>query len=79
VAPFAHDALVEESAPERCRLVLGSWSWPALAARIGAFDADVEVVGPPELQAAFALLARRYAAAAGAAAGAPLARTRPTN
>ena len=64
VAPFAHDALVEELGPERCRLVLGAWSWPALAARVGAFDTDVEVVGPPELNAAFAVLARRYAAAA---------------
>jgi predicted DNA-binding transcriptional regulator YafY len=63
VAPFAHDAIVEEVGPERCRLVLGAWSWPALAAAIGAFDADVEVVGPPELKAAFVLLARRYAAA----------------
>ncbi|WP_370385135.1 helix-turn-helix transcriptional regulator [Catenulispora sp. GAS73] len=63
VAPFAHDAVVEELAPERCRLVLGSWSWPALAAAIGVFDADIEVVGPPELRDAFALLARRYAAA----------------
>ncbi|WP_194908459.1 helix-turn-helix transcriptional regulator [Catenulispora rubra] len=62
-APFAHDAVVEELDSERCRLVLGSWSWPALAAAIGVFDADVEVVGPPELKAAFALLARRYAAA----------------
>ena len=64
VAPFAHDAVVEELGPERSRLVLGAWSWPALAAAVGAFDADVEVVGPPELKAAFALLARRYAAAA---------------
>jgi predicted DNA-binding transcriptional regulator YafY len=64
VAPFARDAVVEELGPDRCRLVLGSWSWPALAAAVGAFDAGVEVVGPPELEAAFATLARRYAAAA---------------
>jgi predicted DNA-binding transcriptional regulator YafY len=64
VAPFAHDAVVEELGPDRCRLALGAWSWPALAAAIGAFDADVEVIGPPELKAAFASLARRYAAAA---------------
>ena len=63
VAPFVRDGIVEELAPERCRLVLGAWSWPAVAAAIGAFDADVEVVGPPELKAAFAVLARRYAAA----------------
>ena len=65
VAPFVQDAVVEELGPDRCRLTLGAWSWPALAAAVGAFDADVEVVGPPELKAAFALLARRYAAAAG--------------
>jgi predicted DNA-binding transcriptional regulator YafY len=65
VAPFVHDAVVEEIGPDRCRLTLGAWSWPALAAAVGAFDAGMEVVGPPELKAAFALLARRYAAAAG--------------
>ncbi|WP_370340419.1 helix-turn-helix transcriptional regulator [Catenulispora sp. MAP5-51] len=64
VAPFARDAVVEEVGPQRCRLVMGAWSWPALAAALGAFDADVEVVGPPELKDAFAILARRYAAAA---------------
>ena len=48
------------------RLVTGSWSWVGLAARVGAlFDADVEVIGPPELREAFDRLARRYAAAAG--------------
>lgn len=71
VAPFApaHDAVVEELGPDRCRLTAGAWSWPALAAAVGAFDADVEVVGPPELKAAFAVLARRYAAAAGGLKG----------
>ncbi|MFC9090419.1 helix-turn-helix transcriptional regulator [Nocardiopsis dassonvillei] len=61
VAPFAHDGLVEEVGPERCRLVLGSWSWIALASAVGRFDADFEVVGPSELEDAFARLARRYA------------------
>ncbi|MEV1082803.1 WYL domain-containing protein [Streptomyces sp. NPDC050211] len=60
------DGVVEELTPNRCRLVLGSWSWPALAATIGRFDADIEVVGPAELQDAFARLARRYADAASA-------------
>lgn len=64
VAPFARDAVVEEAGPDRCRLQLGSWSWPAMAAAAGAFDAPIDVIGPPELKAAFALLARRYAAAA---------------
>ena len=64
VAGFAHDGVVEELAPDRCRLTLGSWSWPSLAALIGRFDADFEIVGPPELSAAFARLGRRYAQAA---------------
>jgi hypothetical protein len=51
--------------PDRCRLVMGAWSWPGLAASIGRFDADVEVVGPGELKEAFAHLARRYAGAGG--------------
>ncbi|MEU3958724.1 WYL domain-containing protein [Streptomyces buecherae] len=66
VARHAFDGLVEELGPARCRLVLGSWSWTGLACAIGRFDADFEVVGPPELRSALARLARR---AAGAAAG----------
>ncbi|MEU9214640.1 WYL domain-containing protein [Streptomyces sp. NPDC048415] len=64
VAPHVHDAVVEEFGPHRCRLILGSWSWPALAAVLGRFDADIKVVGPAELKDAFARLARRYADAA---------------
>ncbi len=64
VAPHVPDATVEELGPDRCRLTLGSWSWPALAAAVGAFDCDVEVVGPPALREAFAHLARRFADAA---------------
>ncbi|WP_338765818.1 YafY family protein [Nocardia vulneris] len=64
VSPFLHDGIVEDLGPDRCRVVLGSWSWPALAAAIGLFDTDIEVVGPAELKAAFGRLARRYAATA---------------
>ncbi|MFE1960857.1 helix-turn-helix transcriptional regulator [Streptomyces sp. NPDC059479] len=64
VSRYTHDGVVEELGPDRCRLVLGSWSWPGLAAGIGRFDADIEVVGPAELKDAFARLARRYADAA---------------
>ncbi|MEV0236633.1 WYL domain-containing protein [Nonomuraea sp. NPDC050786] len=75
VSRFTRDGVVEELGPERCRLILGSWSWPGLAAAIGRFDADIEVVGPAELKDAFAHLARRYAhAAAGTPAAPPLAR-----
>ncbi|MEV5703819.1 WYL domain-containing protein [Actinoallomurus sp. NPDC052274] len=64
VAPFARDGIVEELGSDRCRLTLGSWSWTGLAAAIGRFDTDIEVIGPPQLTAAFARLAARYADAA---------------
>jgi len=64
VSRFVYDGVVEELGPNRCRVVLGSWSWLGLAATIGRFDADIEVVGPAELKHAFAHLARRYANAA---------------
>ncbi len=60
VAPYVPAGIVQEVGPRRCRLVVGSWSWVALAAAVGRFDAQMEVVGPPELKAAFAVLARRY-------------------
>ncbi|MEU6002647.1 WYL domain-containing protein [Streptomyces sp. NPDC047197] len=64
VSRYSREGLVEALGPHRCRLVLGSRSWPGLAAAIGRFDADIEVVGPRELKDAFAHLARRYADAA---------------
>ncbi|WP_424448611.1 helix-turn-helix transcriptional regulator [Microbacterium arborescens] len=64
VAPFAGDGSVTALDDGSCRLEAGSWSWAALAASFGRFDADLEVVGPPELADAFALLADRYARAA---------------
>ncbi|GAB3895985.1 hypothetical protein GCM10027612_49630 [Microbispora bryophytorum subsp. camponoti] len=69
VSGYTRDGVVEELGPDRCRLVLGSWSWPGLAAAVGRFDADIEVVGPAELREAFAQLARRYARAANGAMG----------
>jgi predicted DNA-binding transcriptional regulator YafY len=72
VSRYTPDGVVEALGPGRCRLALGSWSWPGLAAAIGGFDADIEVIGPAELKHAFARLAHRYAnAAVGAPAGAP--------
>lgn len=56
--------VVEELGPQRCRVVAGAWSWGGLAAWVGMFDVDLEIVGPAELRDAAALLARRYAAAA---------------
>jgi len=64
VRPFAGDATVEELGPDRCRYESGSWSWTSLAASLGRFDAEIEVVGPPELSEAFGRLAERYATAA---------------
>ncbi|HEX6361207.1 YafY family protein [Actinophytocola sp.] len=64
VADFIRDGVVEELGPDRCRLVLGSWSWPGLAATVAGFDADFEVIGPAQLRTAFADLARRSANAA---------------
>lgn len=64
VLPFSRDGVVEPLDPDRCRLRLGSWSWAGLAAALARFDADIDVVGPPELRAAFQDLARRAAKAA---------------
>jgi predicted DNA-binding transcriptional regulator YafY len=63
VRPFASDGVVTELGPDRCSLEAGAWSWGALAASFGRFEAELEVVGPPELAAAFAELAARYARA----------------
>jgi predicted DNA-binding transcriptional regulator YafY len=65
VIPFAGDAVVEALDEHRCGVTAGSWSWPGLAASLARFDTDIEVVGPPELRAAFAELAVRAARAAG--------------
>lgn len=65
VLPFAGDGTVEDLSPDRCRYTAGSWSWIALAASLGRFDAAIEVVGPPPLRRAFADLAARNAQTAG--------------
>ncbi|MFJ3310532.1 helix-turn-helix transcriptional regulator [Streptomyces sp. NPDC086549] len=71
VAPFAQDGIVEALGPDRCRLTLGSWSWTGLAAAVGRFDTDIQVIGPPQLTSAFAQLAARYANAADTPPSAP--------
>jgi predicted DNA-binding transcriptional regulator YafY len=60
--PFAGDGIVEDLGGERCRLTVGSWSWPAVAAAVAGFDADIEAAQPVELARAFAALAERFAA-----------------
>lgn len=64
VRPFAGDGIVEDLGPERCSLEVGSWSWVSLAAALNRFDTDIEVLHPPELRNAFALLAARNSATA---------------
>ncbi|MEV5007010.1 WYL domain-containing protein [Streptomyces sp. NPDC055692] len=64
VAPFTPDGIVEELGPNRCRVILGSWSWTGLAATLGRYDTEFDDVRPPQLATAFALLAERYARAA---------------
>jgi predicted DNA-binding transcriptional regulator YafY len=55
---------VEALGPERCRVVMGSWSWESLAASMGLFGVELDIVGPVELSEAAAQLSRRYANAA---------------
>jgi len=57
------DAVVEPVDADWCRVTASSWSWRALAAWVGLFDADVKVVGPDELVAATREVAARYARA----------------
>jgi len=63
VLPFAGDGTVTAVGEDRCVLEAGSWSWGALAASLGRFEVAMEVLGPPELSDAFAVLADRYGAA----------------
>ncbi|WP_394253512.1 helix-turn-helix transcriptional regulator [Arthrobacter pityocampae] len=62
VLPFAGDGTVTAIDDRTCTLETGAWTWEALAASYGRFDAPMDVIGPPELAAAFATLAHRYAA-----------------
>ena len=65
VLPFAGDGTVEAVDGDRTRYTASSWSWVALAASLGRFDTDIEVVEPPELREAFVKLSARNAATAG--------------
>lgn len=69
VVPFAGDGTVEPLGDDRCRVRLGAWSWPGLAALLARFDTDITDASPDALRAAFAGLASRAAAAAGAKIG----------
>lgn len=69
VLPFAGDGTVTAVDEGSCTLEAGSWSWGALAASFGRFEAEMEVVGPPELAEAFAVVAGRFARAGGIGSG----------
>lgn len=62
VLPFSGDGTVTAVSGTRCALEAGSWSWGSLAAAYGRFEVAMEVVGPPELADAFAVIAERYRA-----------------
>src|SRR5690606_8018594 len=47
-----------------CVLEVGSWSWPSLAAWLLMFEADFEVLDPPELVTALAEITARVQRAA---------------
>ena len=65
IAEWVHRrAIVEALGPGRCRVPAGSWSWDRLAAWVGMFDVNLEIVGPAELKEAAARLSRRYSVAA---------------
>jgi biotin operon repressor len=65
VSPYAHDGVVVDLGPGRCRLTLGAWSWVGLAAAVARYDADVLAVSPTALADAFRAVSDRFAAAAG--------------
>jgi len=69
VAPFAGDGSVEDLGDGRCSLRSGAWSWIALAASLLRFDAEIEVVEPPELREAFRTISERSAVTAHAPRG----------
>lgn len=77
VVPFAGDGTVAALDDRRCSIETGSWSWPALAALIGRFDTDIEVVAPDELRIAFGVLAERFAATSARPLGGAMAGTPP--
>jgi hypothetical protein len=39
---------------------MGAWSWIGLAALLGTFASDIDIIGPDELRAACRTLAKRY-------------------
>lgn len=63
LVPWLADAEVEELDAGSSRIRAGSWSWMGLLASLARLDAPFEVVGPPALVEAAAVLAARLGAA----------------
>ncbi|NQX15277.1 WYL domain-containing protein [Rathayibacter sp. VKM Ac-2857] len=71
VAPYLGDGTLTLDPDGSCRIRVGAWSWPGLAASIARFDAPISAVEPRELRDAFADLAARATGAARSSAGTP--------
>lgn len=65
VAPWvrAGEGTVTPRDDTSCTVEVGSWSWPALVAWLLMFEAEMEVLGPPELAAALDEVGARVARA----------------
>jgi len=61
IAPWIGDGELEQRDDGSCALRIGSWSWAGVLASVVRFDAPFEIVGPPELGEAAAVLAARLA------------------
>lgn len=64
IAGRVRGSVVEDWGQGHCRVVLGAWSWAALAATAALFDAVIEHAEPAELREAFGVLAARARIAA---------------
>ncbi len=60
-AQWLPDAMVTPADELSCRVTLGSWSWTSILSSIARFDADFEIVGPPQLSEASGKLSERFA------------------
>lgn len=52
-------SVIEPMTADRCRFILGGWSWAGIAGLLATFDADFTVVEPEELRTACRAVAQR--------------------
>lgn len=52
-------SVIEPMTANRCRIILGGWSWAGIAGLLATFDADFTVVEPDELRTACHAVAQR--------------------